>query len=424
MVIRRIEAREILDSRGNPTIEVEMTLSDGQIAIAAVPSGASTGQFEALELRDGDPKRFHGKGVLKAVGNVKDIISKKLIGLDPCDQERIDKIIIELDGTENKSRLGANALLGVSLATARAAALSKNVPLYQHLMALANVKKPLAPIPLVNILNGGAHADNELDVQEFMIAPTGAKTFADAVRISSEVFHSLKKILQNKGLSVAVGDEGGFAPQLSSNDEALNFLLQAIERSGYQPGKDVAIAPDCAATEFFDAKSQSYWFEGKRVSSDELIALYDSWCKKFPIVSIEDGLAEDDWAGWNKLTQKLGSIVQLVGDDIFVTNPTRFKRGIDDGIANAILIKLNQIGTLTETLQTIKLARSSGYYSVISHRSGETEDSFVADLAIGTATGQIKTGSVSRGERTAKYNQLLRLCGRYDIPLAGWRSCP
>ncbi|MBI1730114.1 phosphopyruvate hydratase [Candidatus Acetothermia bacterium] len=424
MVIRGIEAREILDSRGNPTIEVEVALSGGQIAIAAVPSGASTGQFEALELRDGDPKRFHGKGVLKAVANVKDIISKRLIGLDPCDQERIDAILIELDGTENKSHLGANALLGVSLATARAAALNKNIPLYQRLMELANVKKSIAPLPLVNILNGGAHADNELDVQEFMIAPVGAKSFADAVRMSSEVFHSLKKILKNNGLSVAVGDEGGFAPQMSSNEEALNFLLQAIEKSGYQPGKDVAIAPDCAATEFFDARTQSYTFENNKISSSDLISLYDSWCKKFPIISIEDGLAEDDWEGWKKLTQRLGSKVQLVGDDIFVTNPARFQRGIDDGIANAILIKLNQIGTLTETLQTIQIARSAGYYSVISHRSGETEDSFVADLALGTAAGQIKTGSVSRGERTAKYNQLLRLCDRYDIPLAGWRSCP
>ncbi len=424
MEITALDGREILDSRGNPTIEVEAVLKDGTTAHAAVPSGASTGQFEALELRDGDPKRFHGKGVQKAVSNVKKIISKRLVGLDAGNQEKIDEMLIELDGTENKSELGANALLGVSMAIARAASLSKKMPLYQHIMGLINNKLPTAPIPQVNILNGGAHADNPLDFQEFMILPVGARDFPHAIQMCSEVFHTLKKILLEKGLSTAVGDEGGFAPHISSNEEALKFLLSAIEKSGYAPGKEIALGLDCAATEFFDASQNFYLLEGKRLSSSDLIGIYELWLTRYPIISIEDGLAEDDWAGWKLLTERLGQRVQLVGDDLFVTNLKRFRQGIDSKIANAILIKLNQIGTLTETLRAIKLARQSGYKSVISHRSGETEDSFVADLAVGTGSGQIKTGSVSRGERTAKYNQILRLCHHFEIPLARWESVP
>ncbi len=420
--IARVHAREILDSRGNPTVEVEVELADGTRAHAAVPSGASTGKFEALELRDEDPKRYHGKGVLKAVRNVNEVIAPVVQGLDARDQQALDAKLKELDGTENKSNLGANAILGVSLAAARAAAVSQKIPLYEHIHALfGGEEEPLLPIPLMNVLNGGVHADNNLDIQEFMIVPVGARTFADAVRMGAETFHVLKKILRRDRLSTAVGDEGGFAPRLRGGHvEALNLLVKAIYDAGYTPGEEIALALDVAASELFDPNRNLYRFEDEELSAWDLLEIYDDWLDTFPLISLEDGLAEEDWEGWKELTEELGDRIQLVGDDLFVTNPQRLRRGIDEGIANAILIKPNQIGTLTETLETIRLAKRAGYRTVISHRSGETEDPFIADLAVGTAAGQIKTGSLSRGERTAKYNQLLRLEDRYKLPMASW----
>ena len=419
--VARVHAREILDSRGNPTVEVEIELADGTRARAAVPSGASTGTFEALELRDQDPKRYHGKGVLKAVRNVNEVIAPAVKGLDARDQEALDAKLKALDGTENKSNLGANAILGVSLAAARAAAMSQKIPLYEHIHALfGGEEEPRLPVPLMNVLNGGVHADNNLDIQEFMLVPVGARTFADAVRMGSETFHTLKKLLKERGLSTSVGDEGGFAPRLNSHEEAIQLLMQAIEATGYAPGGEIAPALDVAASELWDEAGGAYRLEGRALTAEELVEVYERWLNEYPLISLEDGLAEDDWDGWRVLTQRLGDRVQLVGDDVFVTNPKRLERGMDEGVANAILIKPNQIGTLTETLETIRLAKRAGYRTVISHRSGETEDPFIADLAVGTAAGQIKTGSLSRGERTAKYNQLLRLEDLYRLPLASW----
>ena len=409
-----------MDSRGNPTVEVEITLEDGTRAWAAVPSGASTGKLEALELRDGDPQRYYGKGVLTAIRNVNEIIAPAVKGLDARDQQVLDSKLIELDGTENKSRLGANAILGASLAAARAAALSEKIPLYQHIHALFGDGEPQLPIPLMNVLNGGVHADNGLDIQEFMIVPIGAERFQDAVRMGAETFHTLKKILKERGLGTAVGDEGGFAPRLSSNEEAIELLLEAINASGYTPGEEIALALDAAASEFYDPDKEIYRFEGEELGAFDLIDVYDEWQEVFPLISIEDGLDQEDWVGWKRITDDIGDLVQLVGDDLFVTNPKRLQRGIDEGITNAVLIKLNQIGTLTETLEAIRMAKRAGYRTVISHRSGETEDPFIADLAVGTAAGQIKTGSLSRGERTAKYNQILRLEDRFRLALAGW----
>ncbi len=402
-----VHAREILDSRGNPTVEADVTLSSGAMGRAAVPSGASTGEHEAVELRDGDPKRYGGKGVLEAVKNVNDVIGPRLEGMSATDQIAVDYEMLDLDGTPNKSNLGANAILSVSLAVARAAAADVGLPLYRYLGG------PLAhilPVPQMNILNGGAHASNNVDAQEFMVVPVGATSFPDGLRMGVEVFHALKKVLSGRGLSTAVGDEGGFAPMLPNNEAALEAILAAIQAAGYQPGKDVAIALDVAASELYD--EGQYVFkkgDGSRHSAGEMIQLYAGWLDKYPIVSIEDGLAEDDWDGWVALTQALGERVQLVGDDIFVTNPERLSKGIERGIANAILIKVNQIGTLTETLQCIDLARGNGYGTVISHRSGETEDTFIADLAVATGAGQLKTGSASRTDRIAKYNELLRI---------------
>lgn len=410
MRIRVLRAREILDSRGNPTIEVELELDDGSSGRAAVPSGASTGAKEALELRDGD-QRYGGKGVVRAVRNVSEEIAQALVGREFSSQDELDRLLIELDGTPNKSRLGANAILGVSLAYARAAAHSLKKPLFQYIG-----KKNLLPTPLVNVLNGGVHADNDLDLQEFMLVPVGFASFREALRATVETFHTLKKILKSRGLSTNVGDEGGFAPQLQKNEEALQLLVEAISAAGYQPGRDLALALDPAASTFYT--NGRYHIEKKSLSASELIALYEEWLNKYPILSIEDGLAEDDWAGWQELTKRLGRRVQLVGDDIFVTNPDLIEKGIRNGVANAVLIKLNQIGTLTETLHAIEIAHRGGYRTVISHRSGETEDTFIADLAVGIGAGQIKTGSVSRGERTAKYNQLLRLEEHYRLPLA------
>jgi enolase len=400
------EAREILDSRGNPTIEVDVVLSNGRCGSAAVPSGASTGSHEALELRD-KKKRYGGKGVQKAVDNVNREIARVLRGRDAGKQEQIDQLMIDLDGTPNKRRLGANAILGVSLAVAKAAAASSNVPLYEY---LGGKQARTLPVPLMNILNGGAHADNSVDMQEFMIVPVGARSFAQALQMGAETFHALKKVLTKKKYSTAVGDEGGFAPQLRSNQEAVEVLLQAIESAGYSPGRQIAVALDVAASEFYD--DGSYVFhksDGKRRSAEAMIRYYRDWIGRYPIVSIEDGLAEDDWTGWKSLSDQIGNQVQLVGDDLFVTNRERLERGIKLKIANSILIKLNQIGTLTETLQTIARAKEAGYTNVISHRSGETEDVTIADLAVAVNAGQIKTGSLSRGERTAKYNQLLRI---------------
>jgi len=410
--IADVHAREVLDSRGNPTVEVEVFLTDGSLGWAAVPSGASTGKHEALELRDGD-ERFGGKGVRKAVENVNELIAPKVVGLPAFDQERLDRKLIELDGTENKSRLGANAILGVSLAAARAASASLGLPLFRY---LAGARPVSLPIPLLNVLNGGVHADNNLEIQEFMIVPLGAGTFAEAMRIGAEVFHTLKGLLKERGLSTAVGDEGGFAPELKNNRAALELLVEASERSGWRPGKDVYLAIDAAASSFFSGSNERYEFEGRKLSSGELIEIYEGWIKEFPIISLEDGLAEEDWEGWRELTSRLGEKVQLVGDDIFVTNPGRLQRGIEEGVANSILIKPNQIGTLTETLEAMELARKAGYTCIISHRSGETEDTFIADLAVGTAAGQIKAGSLSRSERIAKYNRLLRL-EEFGLPL-------
>ena len=403
--INAVIAREILDSRGNPTVEVEVQTASGQ-GRAAVPSGASTGEHEAIELRDGDKKRFGGKGVLKAVENVMQTLGPSVIGLDALDQAEVDRVLNEADGTANKSKMGANAILGVSMATARATADAIGMPLWRYLGG-ANAR--VLPTPLMNVINGGAHADNGLEIQEFMIVPAGATSFPEALRAGAEIFATLKKNLKDKGLTTAVGDEGGFAPRLGSNEEAVSTLVRAIEDAGYKPGKDVFLALDCAASEFYDKASKSYTFDKKKISGAELVATYDKLASQYPILSIEDGCAEDDWETWKLLTDKLGKKIQLVGDDLFVTNVERLKRGIDMGIANSILIKLNQIGTLTETFDAIRMGADAGYRSIISHRSGETEDTFIADLAVATNAGQIKTGSLSRSDRVAKYNQLLRI---------------
>jgi enolase len=406
-LIEEVWAREILDSRGNPTVEAEVILEDGTHGRAAVPSGASTGENEAVELRDGDEKRYLGKGVSKAVANVNDKISYELEGMDALDQTLIDQSLIALDGTENKSNLGANALLAVSMATARAAAASLQTPLYRYLGG-ANAKT--LPVPMMNIINGGAHADNNVDFQEFMIMPVGAATFSEGLRAGAEIFHNLKSVLKSRGYATSVGDEGGFAPNLKSNEEAIETILEAIEKAGYKAGENVLLALDPAASEFYQEGSYVFKKSDKRkLSSDEMVAYWADWCAKYPIISIEDGLAENDWEGWKNLTNEIGKKVQLVGDDLFVTNVKFLQRGIDEGAANSILIKVNQIGTLTETLDTIELAKTNGMTAVISHRSGETEDSFIADLAVATNAGQIKTGSLSRSDRIAKYNQLLRI---------------
>ncbi len=398
-----IIGREILDSRGNPTVEAEVHLDSEIMAIAAVPSGASTGEREAIELRDGDKKRYGGKGVLKAVSNI-DNISDELWGTDSLLQGQIDKIMIDMDGTPNKAKLGANAMLAVSMAVARASALELNIPLYRY---LGGVNAKTLPVPMSNILNGGAHADNNVDIQEFMIMPLGAKSFKQALQMNAEVFHSLKAILKKRGLVTSVGDEGGFAPNLASNEEAFIVIVEAIKTAGYIPGKDIYLAIDAAASSFY--KDGKYLFEGKKVSSDAMIKYYESMIDKYPICSIEDGLAENDWTGWKKMTAKLGSKIQIVGDDVFVTNPKIIAKGIKDNIANSVLIKLNQIGTVTETIDAINMAHKAGWTTVVSHRSGETGDTFIADLAVALNTGQIKTGSISRSERIEKYNQLLRI---------------
>jgi len=402
--IAEVKAREILDSRGNPTLEAEVILQGGWRGRAAVPSGASTGAFEAVELRDGDKKRYLGKGVLKAVANVNEKIAPALRGLNVLEQHRIDRVMLELDGTPNKEKLGANAILGVSMAAARVAAAMLNLPLYRYLGGLQGV---LLPVPFMNILNGGKHADNNVDIQEFMIVPAGAENFSRALQMGTEVFHHLKKILASRGMNTAVGDEGGFAPDLESNEAALEALTAAIEAAGYRPGEDVFLALDVAATELL--QEGGYRLEGKLHSADELIAYYRRLAQRYPVISIEDGLGEEDWAGWARLTEALGGSLKLVGDDLFVTNPQRLASGIEKGIGNTILIKLNQIGTLSETLETIALAHRSGYGASISHRSGETEDSFIADLAVASGAGMIKTGAPSRVDRVAKYNQLLRI---------------
>lgn len=405
--IKDIKAREILDSRGNPTIEVEVILDDQTVGRAAVPSGASTGEHEALELRDGDKSRFLGKGVMKAVSNVEKIIAPRLVGKDPFNQSQIDNLMIALDGTENKSRLGANAILGVSLAVAKAASQSKRVPLFKY---IGGLEARVLPVPMMNILNGGAHADNNVDFQEFMIVPYGAKNFRQALQIGSEVFHTLKKILKEEGYSTSVGDEGGFAPNLTSNREAIELILRAIRKAGYRIRKDVGIALDIAASSLY--KDGYYLLAAerkKRYTSQEMISFYEDWISSYPILSIEDGLAEDDWNGWRDMTLRLGGKLQLVGDDLFVTNTKRLKRGIEEKVANSILIKVNQIGTMTETLNAIKMARQAGYKVVISHRSGETEDVTISHLAVATDAGQIKAGSICRTDRIAKYNELLRI---------------
>lgn len=401
-------AREVLDSRGNPTVEVEVTLECGVASRAIVPSGASTGEHEAIELRDGDKRRYLGKGVTKAVENVNGVIAPRMEGRDATDQLEIDRLMLELDGTPNKQKLGANAILGVSLACARAAAEALDLPLYRY---IGGAGARVLPAPMMNILNGGSHADNNVDIQEFMIVPDGADSFREALRWGSEIFHNLKKVLSEKGLSTAVGDEGGFAPDLAGNQEAFDVILTAIERAGHKPGEDVRLAVDPAASEFYDRENKKYVLagEGRELHADELIALYETWAERYPIFSIEDGLDENDWNGWKQLTECLGEQLQLVGDDLFVTSVERLQRGIDESIANSILIKVNQIGTLSETLDAINLATRSMYTSVVSHRSGETEDTTIADLAVAMNTGQIKTGSLSRTDRIAKYNQLLRI---------------
>jgi len=407
--IAKITGREILDSRGNPTVEADVRLEDGILGRAAVPSGASTGELEAIELRDGDKARYMGKGARKAVGHIAGEIAAKVRGADASNQAAVDRLMIELDGTSNKGRLGANAILAVSMATARAAAASYGLPLYRY---LGGVGASLLPVPLMNILNGGVHADNSLDVQEFLIVPFGANCFAEALRMGVEVFHALKATLKKRGYSTSVGDEGGFAPNLKSNEEALDLILEAIIQAGYRPGEDVGLALDPAASEFYDSAKQKYVFrksDRSERSPEEMADYWASWIGRYPIVSLEDGMAENDWQGWRVLTQKLGGKVQLIGDDNFVTNTTLLARGIREGVANSILIKLNQIGNVTETLQAIQMASSAGYTSVVSHRSGETEDAFIADFVVGTGTGQIKTGSASRTDRIAKYNQLLRI---------------
>ncbi|MBK7556633.1 MAG: phosphopyruvate hydratase [Flavobacteriales bacterium] len=407
-LIAKIQAREILDSRGNPTIEVDVYTDAGHMGRAAVPSGASTGAHEAAELRDNDKKRYLGKGVQKAVEHVNETLNAELHGANVADQVIIDRVMISLDGTSNKSNLGANAILGVSLAVAKAAASEAGLPLYRY---VGGVGARTLPVPMMNILNGGAHADNKVDIQEFMVMPVGAPTFAEGLRMGAEIFHHLKAVLKGKKLGTNVGDEGGFAPDLQSNEEALKLVMQAIEKAGYKPGDDVVLALDAASTEFYDSKKGVYTLEstGDKLSSDDMVAMWKDWTKRYPIVSIEDGLAEDDWAGWKMLTTALGSKVQLVGDDLFVTNTERLSKGIKEGIANSILVKVNQIGTLTETMEAVEMAHKNGYTAVMSHRSGETEDSTIADLAVATNCGQIKTGSASRSDRIAKYNQLLRI---------------
>lgn len=404
--IKKILAREILDSRGNPTVEVDVVLDNGVLGRAAVPSGASTGSKEAVELRDNDKKRYLGKGVLKAVNNVNEIIAPKLIGKDPKKQKSIDYLMIDLDGTENKGKLGANAILGVSLAVAKAAAKNKGMSVFKY---LGGKEARRLPIPFFNILNGGKHADNNVDIQEFMIAPIGAKSFKEALRMGAETYHNLKAVLKSKGLNTSVGDEGGFAPNLSSNEEAVQIIISAIEKAGYRPGKDISIVLDSAASEFYQNGKYFLKADNKQLSSEEMIKYYANLISKYPIISIEDGLAEDDWDGWQVLTKKLGRKIQLTGDDIFVTNPRILAEGIKKGIGNSVLIKLNQIGTLSETLETVEMAKKAGYTCMFSHRSGETEDSFLADVTVATNGGQLKTGAPARSERLAKYNQLLRI---------------
>jgi enolase len=404
--ISEVLAREILDSRGNPTIEVDVLLDSGVMGRAAVPSGASTGTHEAVELRDGDEARYHGRGVLKAVASVNEEIGPEIVGFDAADQVLIDEFLVALDGTENKAELGANAILAVSLACAHAAAAAIEIPLYRH---LGGVAARVLPVPLMNVLNGGQHADNNVDIQEFMIVPVGAECFAEAVRVGSEIFHSLKQVLRSNKLSVSVGDEGGFAPRLESNEEAIGLIVRAIDTAGYAPGDDVLLALDPAASEFHENGKYVMCADGATRSSDDMIDYYEELVDKYPIVSIEDGLAEDDWSGWAKLTERLGHRIQIVGDDLFVTNPDRLARGIDEAAANSILIKPNQIGTLTETLDVIEMAHRSGMTAVVSHRSGETEDTTIADIAVATNAGQIKTGSLSRTDRLAKYNELIRI---------------
>ncbi len=400
-----VYAREVLDSRGNPTVEADVILESGAMGRAIVPSGASTGEREALELRDGGP-RYLGKGVQNAVNNVIEVIGPAVTGMDAAEQAAIDRTMIELDGTENKGKLGANAMLAVSLAVAKAAAEDANLPLY-HYLGGPNARE--LPVPMMNVLNGGAHADNNVDIQEFMIIPAGASSCTEAIRVGAEVFHNLKSVLKKKGYNTSVGDEGGFAPNLRSNEEAIQVILEAIEKAGYKPGQDVFLGIDAAASEFYENGVYELKGEGKKLSAEEMVSFYEAWVKKYPIVSIEDGMSEKDWKGWKLLTDRLGKKVQIVGDDIFVTNTSIFKKGIAEGIANSILIKLNQIGTLTETFDAIEMAKRAGYTSVISHRSGESEDSTIADLAVATNTGQIKTGSLSRTDRIAKYNQLIRI---------------
>jgi enolase len=406
--ITDIHARQILDSRGNPTIEVDVFTSNGILGRAAVPSGASTGIHEAMELRDGDKSRYLGKGVLKAVENVNTLINEALQGEDVFDQKRLDRIMIDLDGTQNKSKLGANAILGTSLAIARAAAQEAGMSLYQYIGGVGAVTMP---VPMMNILNGGSHADNLIDIQEFMVMPFGASSFSEGLRWGTEVFHHLKSVLKEKGMSTNVGDEGGFAPSLGSNEEAIQVVIEAIEKAGFKPGVDMHIALDAASSEFYNAEKGIYHFESTNtdMTSEQMVEYWVNWCEKYPIISIEDGLAEDDWAGWKLATEKLGHKVQLVGDDLFVTNTQRLSRGIDEGIANSILVKVNQIGSLTETIEAVQMATRNGYTSVMSHRSGETEDNTIADLAVALNTGQIKTGSASRSDRMSKYNQLLRI---------------
>jgi len=407
--ISAIHARQILDSRGNPTVEVDVHTEDGHFGRAAVPSGASTGKHEAVELRDNDKSVYMGKGVLQAVNNINEIIAEELVGWEVTDQAGIDRFLIGLDGTENKGKLGANATLAVSMAVAKAAAEEANLSLYRY---LGGVNASTLPVPLMNIINGGVHADNKIDFQEFMIVPFGAPTFSEGLRWGVEIFHHLKSVLKKKGYSTNVGDEGGFAPEIQSNEEAIETVLQAIEAAGYKPGEQVGIALDAASSEMFNDADKTYKFyksSGKVISSDEMVAYWAEWCKKYPIVSIEDGMAEDDWAGWKKLTEAVGDKVQLVGDDLFVTNVKRLKQGIDQGIANSILIKVNQIGTVTETIDAVNMAHKAGYTSIMSHRSGETEDVTIADLAVALNCGQIKTGSASRTDRMAKYNQLIRI---------------
>jgi len=407
--ITDVIARQILDSRGNPTVEVDVHTSEGIVGRAAVPSGASTGKHEAVELRDGDKKKYLGKGVLKAVENVTDVIAEEIYGHDVTDQRGLDNLMIEIDGTPNKSKLGANAMLAVSLAASKAAAQSVGLPLYRYIGG-ANART--LPVPMMNILNGGAHADNKIDFQEFMVMPTGADTFSEGLRWGVEIFHSLKTVLKDKGFSTNVGDEGGFAPNIQSNEEAIEIVLKAIEKAGYKPGHDVFIAMDAANSELYKEKDKKYHFhksDGKKMNSEELAAYWVDWCKKYPIISIEDGMAEDDWKGWGMLTNAIGKNVQLVGDDLFVTNVTRLGKGIKEGIANALLVKVNQIGTLSETIDAVTMAQHNRYNTIMSHRSGETEDTTIADLAVALNCGQIKTGSASRSDRMAKYNQLLRI---------------